>query len=300
MASEAKSPEKLEQSFLKAVLSLAAKKDVHHLLYVSDETLPDESLKGRPLKRKLLYAVSDPRLVESLREDGYRAILIPPYEYSRLEKIKVAVVSALASGILSEKDIVLAATSRGTGHGLDTLVTLEIGKGAVFDERINVDALKLPKEFDSQVVEALLDLALRIGHDGFEGQPVGTLIVVGDATRVMEKSRQLNINPFQGISEAERNVLDPRIREAVLTFAVLDGAFVVREDGVVLAAGRYLRSTGAEVKVPLGLGARHTAAAAITNETDAVALTVSQTSGSVRVFRNGEIIAELHQPARRM
>ncbi len=295
MAGDPSAARSLDKAFLKSILSLAAKKEVDTLLYASDMPLPPEELKGRPLKKKLLYAASSEALVEDLREKGYRAVLVPPYEYSRVEKIKVAVVSALTAGVLKEGDLVLAVT--GQAKALDTVVKLRIG--ATFDERVSVDALDLAEEFSNQVVEALLDLANRIGHDGFEGHPVGTLIAVGDATAVMEKSRQLTLNPFQGISEAERNVLDPGIREAINNFAVLDGAFVVREDGVVLAAGRYLQAATEDVKVPLGLGARHTAAAAITRETKAIAITVSQTSGTVRVFRNGEIVLELHQPARR-
>lgn len=290
--------DRLEESFLRSVLSLAAKKEVQHLLLVTNDPLTAEDLKGRPIKRKLIYAVSNDRIAEDLRAEGFQAVLIPPYEYARLEKIKVAVVSALAGGHLKEGQFVLAATGR--GKALDTVINLRIGQAIGFDERISVDALDLSEEFSNQVVEALLDIALRIGHDGFEGHPVGTLIVVGDATAVMEKSRQLTLNPFQGVSEAERNVLDPKIREAIGTFAVLDGAFVVREDGVVLAAGRYLQASNDNVRVPLGLGSRHTAAAAVTLETRCIAITVSQTSGSVRVFRGGEIVLELHQPARRL
>jgi DNA integrity scanning protein DisA with diadenylate cyclase activity len=116
----------------------------------------------------------------------------------------------------------------------------------------------------------------------------------------MEKSRQLTLNPFAGMSEADRNCLDPAIRDAIKTFAVLDGAFVIREDGVVLAAGRYLQVVSSQVKLPIGLGARHSAAAAVTTETKAVAITVSQTTGTVRFFKGGEIALELHQTARRV
>ncbi len=289
-------PSRLDRDFLKSVLALAAKKEVARLLYVHDEPLGPEDLKGRPIKRKLLFAVSNEQLVHDLREKGFGAVLMPPYDYARIERIKVAVVSGLTSGQLKEGQVILAATGR--NKSLDTLVKMKLGSG--FDERVSVDALDLSEEFHGQVVETLLGLALRIGHDGFEGHPIGTLIVVGDSVAVMEKSRQLTINPFQGISEAERNVLDPRIREAIRNFSILDGAFVVREDGVVMAAGRYLQAPTDEVKVPLGLGARHTAAAAITHGTKAISITVSQTSGSVRVFRDGHIAVELHQPARRM
>jgi diadenylate cyclase len=159
--------------------------------------------------------------------------------------------------------------------------------------------VKLGDEFNSQVVDAMIQLALQIGQEGFEGHAVGTIITIGDHNNVMEKSRQLTLNPFQGISESERNVLDPRIREAIKNFSVLDGAFVIREDGVVLAAGRYLSAADDEVKIPLGLGARHAAAAGITASTKCIALVVSQTSGAVRLFKEGNIVLELHQTARR-
>jgi DNA integrity scanning protein DisA with diadenylate cyclase activity len=117
----------------------------------------------------------------------------------------------------------------------------------------------------------------------------------------MEQSRQITLNPFQGMSESERNVMDPTIREALKTFAVLDGAFVVREDGTVLAAGRYLQAGKNPARLPPGLGARHRSAAAVTATIPgAIAVTVSQTTGTVRVFRDGEIVLELGQTARRI
>jgi DNA integrity scanning protein DisA with diadenylate cyclase activity len=172
--------------------------------------------------------------------------------------------------------------------------------GGSLEDRMPIEGLTLGEPFNSQVVDALIQLALQIGQEGFEGHPIGTIITIGDHTNVLEKSRQLTINPFQGLSEAERNVLDPKIREAIKNFSVLDGAFVIREDGVVLSAGRYLLSGDEDVKIPLGLGARHAASAAITASTSCIALVVSQTSGAVRLFKGGEIILELHQTARRI
>jgi diadenylate cyclase len=150
------------------------------------------------------------------------------------------------------------------------------------------------------VFDSLFDLAVRIGVEGWEGRPVGALFVVGDSSSVMEKSRQLTLNPFQGYSEDERNIMNPDVRHALHAFAVLDGAFVMREDGVVLAAGRYLNfDDRKDVEVPLGLGARHMAAAGISRDSTAIAIVVSQTSGSVRVFRNGKVALELAPRVRR-
>ncbi len=262
----------------------------------SHGTLSRDVLRGRPLKKKLIYAVSEEQLAQTLRKAGYVCVTVPPYDYSRIEKVKVALVAAVTANALKDGEDVLCLTGR-TGSRLpDTVVRLQIGRG--FEEKASIDTQGLGAEFSSQVVEALVSLAMAIGHEGFEGHPIGTIFVLGDSTAVMEKSKQLTLNPFQGISEAERNVLDPTIREAIKNFAVLDGAFIIREDGVVLAAGRYLQTEG-KVELPLGLGARHAAAAAITVETKAVAISVSQSSGTVRVFKGGQSVLELQQVARR-
>src|SRR3954469_20055658 len=260
---------KLDREFLRSILTLAARPAVDHLLLVSDVPLSKEEMRGRPIKRKIIYAVSEEQLAQNLRKQGYTCVTVPPYDYSRVEKVKVALVAAVTANVLRDGEDVLCLTGRSGARLPDTVVRLQIGRG--FEEKASIDTQGLGAEFSSQVVEALVSLAMAIGHEGFEGHPIGTIFVLGDSTVVMEHSKQLTINPFQGMSEADRNVLDPTIREALKNFAVLDGAFVIREDGVVLAAGRYLQvgGHGADrpgVELPLGLGARHAAAAAITVE----------------------------------
>jgi hypothetical protein len=287
---------KIDRELVRAALALAARGEVDRLLWVSDHPLSTADIRGRPIKRKLVYLVTSETLAQQLHQKKYTALVIPPYDYSRMEKIKVGLVASQTAGLVREGDTVLALA--GHERTMDTLVRIRMGDDRD-EEQVRVDTLGLPPEFSTQVVEQLLHAAMEIGAQGYEGHAVGTILVIGDSTAVMEKSRQLLLNPFQGMSEAERNCLDPGIRDAVKTFAVLDGAFVIREDGVVLAAGRYLQAS-AEAKLPMGLGARHGAAAAMTAETKAVAITVSQTSGTVRVFKEGEIVLELHQTARRI
>ncbi|BDG01833.1 DNA integrity scanning protein DisA nucleotide-binding domain protein [Anaeromyxobacter oryzae] len=290
---------KFDREFLRGALVLMSRSEVDRLLYVSDHPLSTAELRGRPVKRKLVYAVTSDGLVNQLKAKKYTTVMIPPYDYTRIEKIKVAVVAAQSAGLLKDGDTVLALAGPGNDKVMDTLVKVTIGSEDP-EEKIRVDTLGLPPEFSSQVVESLIHTAMEIGAEGYEGRPVGTIIVIGDSTAVMEKSRQLILNPFQGISEAERNALDPPIREAVKTFSALDGAFIIREDGVVLAAGRYLLTMSRDVKLPMGLGARHSAAASISAESKAVAITVSQTTGTVRVFKEGEIALELRQKLRRV
>jgi DNA integrity scanning protein DisA with diadenylate cyclase activity len=143
-------------------------------------------------------------------------------------------------------------------------------------------------------------MVLSVGFDGFEGDPVGTILMVGDSTAVMEKSKQLTLNPFQGYSEDDRNILDPKIRDTVRNFCLLDGAIIIREDGVLLAAGRYLRPPeNLELDLPMGLGTRHAAALAITKVTQAIAFVVSKTTGAVSIYRGGGLVVDIKQPRRR-
>lgn len=289
---------KFDREFLRTILSLTARDAVDHLIFVTDVPLTSDDLRGRRVKSKLIYAFDSDREAERMRKRGFHAVTIPPYEFAPFEKAKVAVVAGMSAGILKDDQIVLCAITRPGSRNVDMLLKLRVGRS--LDEEVPIDALNLPEGFNRQVAEAIVSLALAIGHQGYEGHPIGTIFVLGDSTKVMEQSRQLTINPFQGLPESERNVMDPGISEALKNFSVLDGAFVIREDGVVLAAGRYLQADVDTAVLPLGLGARHAAAAAMTQSTKAITVSVSQSTGTMRVFREGEVVLELNQVARRM
>ena len=86
---------------------------------------------------------------------------------------------------------------------------------------------------------------------------------------------------------------DPRVREGIKEIAQMDGAIIVSADGTVEATCRYLDCSAADVTLSKGLGARHWAAAAISRATNAVAVTVSQSNGTVRIFQNGETVLRI-------
>jgi DNA integrity scanning protein DisA with diadenylate cyclase activity len=98
-------------------------------------------------------------------------------------------------------------------------------------------------------------------------------------------SRQLILNPFRGHPEEERNIMDRGLEETIKELATIDGAFVVRGDGVVESCGVLLKTAGQEeFQLPQGLGARHHAAAGITSVTRATAVTVSESTGNVMAY----------------
>jgi DNA integrity scanning protein DisA with diadenylate cyclase activity len=143
-----------------------------------------------------------------------------------------------------------------------------------------------------ETLQQTIILAIEIAREGREGRKIGTLFVVGDAEEVLKHSRSLILDPLYGHPDELKFIHLPDMRETVKELAQLDGAFVVSNEGVVLSACRYIDAFSEGIRLPLGLGSRHVAAASITKQTQAVAVVVSESS-IVRIFDDGEIISEI-------
>lgn len=151
---------------------------------------------------------------------------------------------------------------------------------------------KMIDSCQSQVLEQTIQLAVEVAREGREGRKVGTIFVLGDEEAVMKESSPLILDPLQGHPSESKKIDDFNMRETAKELSQLDGAFVISGDGTVISAARYLNADSTEVEVPLGLGTRHMAAAAITRATKSVAVVVSKSS-VVRVFSQGKIIGEI-------
>jgi diadenylate cyclase len=147
-------------------------------------------------------------------------------------------------------------------------------------------------DYDPDVLEPLIGLAVEIAREGREGRRVGTLFTLGDEDAVLARSRPLILDPLLGHPESSRHVSDLNLRGTIKELAQLDGGFVVSGNGIILSACRYLDAVAAEVEVPLGLGSRHIAAANMSAVTRAVGIVVSESS-VVRLFCHGQLVAEI-------
>jgi diadenylate cyclase len=222
-------------------------------------------------------------------------VRVPDITMTRAGQIKVATLVAAAESLIHIGDRVLCLTGIDGSGVLDTIIVLDMG--SEIEMFANTAADPLPTDLTPAVFERMLTLASELGLEGREGRPVGTLFVVGDCEKVLEQSHQLVMNPFHGYPENERNVLDPRLEETIKEFSAIDGAFIIRGDGVVLSAGRYLGPRARlEEPLPQGLGTRHEAAACITVSTDAIALCVSQSTGTISIFRRGRLVTDIQKP----
>jgi diadenylate cyclase len=145
---------------------------------------------------------------------------------------------------------------------------------------------KTGERVDPTALKAVLRLALELGREGREGKKVGTAFIVGDTNEVLKRSHQLILNPYKGHAEDMRDIKNRSHWETIKEFAQIDGVFIVDEKGMIVSAGRYLDVNTKSIELE-GLGGRHMSALAITRETQAVAVTVSESGGTVRLFKDG-------------
>jgi diadenylate cyclase len=157
----------------------------------------------------------------------------------------------------------------------------------------NLQDLKLSgRGVDLQVLSRVISLAVEIAREGREGRRIGTMFVVSDIENTLKRSTTMILDPLACHPERLRHIDDMNLRETVKELAQLDGAFIVSNFGVVVSACRYIDASSRGVRLPLGLGSRHVAAASITKHTSAVAVVVSE-SAIVRIFDNGELVGEI-------
>lgn len=223
-----------------------------------------------------------------------KVLAMPKVPLSRIGQIKIAVLLGVAEKLFERGDLILCLSGGLQSDRLDMLAAVRIGDEPEFI--LTNEASPLPPDVQPAVFERVLSIASELAVEGREHRPVGAIFVVGDSDRVLENSRQLVFNPFHGYPEEERNILSEALEETIKEFAAIDGAFIIRGDGVVLAAGRYLMPKGRPAEqLRGGLGTRHEAAASITAVTDAVAVTLSQSTSTVTIFNSGRTLTEIEK-----
>lgn len=241
-----------------------------------------------------------PDELESLFPNGAPAsrpiIHLPRVDMTRMSQIKMAVVLAISLHLIELGDKIIFVTGVPDRDTLDAVLFLDTAKESEVLTSQGVNGIS--DNVKPEVFQVTLGIALELSTRGREGKPVGTIFVMGDEEKVLQLSKQMIINPFKGYTDDERNILNPSLRETMREFAALDGAFVISDEGLVLTAGRYLGAASDEETLPRGLGSRHIAAAGITALTKATAIVISESTGDVRIFKNGKILMEIEKPIR--
>ena len=285
----------LEQ-LLDTAARLVAATDAEAILLLVERPLDWARVRQVSGTSAVLVAAAEEAHLEGAADHGLERVPLDVAGLPVQERIAQALLECVAGEKIAPEARVVAVYSGFEAGTIDSVSLLRLeehlGQLTVRDLR-NLET-KVPLE----TLRLVVDLAVEIGREGREGKPVGTLFVVGDSRKVLQSSHSAGFDPVRGYSRGERRLADARVREGIKEIAQLDGAFVVSADGTVEAAARYIDASAESVSVAKGLGARHWAAAAITRRTKSVAVAVSETSGTVRIFQNGEVVLRI-EPFRR-
>ncbi|MDA7980546.1 MAG: diadenylate cyclase [Pirellulales bacterium] len=244
----------------------------------------------------VVMAADSAELLEGAEEAGLSAVAIDMPKSSVHDKLSQGLLEAAAEDMLHTGSNVIALFGAFESGGIDSLsiITLKehLGRLTVRDLR------QLETSVPLETLQSVVNLAVEIGREGREGKPVGTIFVVGDQRKVLSLSHPQGFDPVKGYNRKERDLRNARVREGVKEIAQMDGAFVISSDGIILGACRYIDASAQAITLSKGLGSRHWAAAAISHASKAIAVAVSESDGTVRLFQNGEVMLRI-EPARR-
>jgi DNA integrity scanning protein DisA with diadenylate cyclase activity/mannitol/fructose-specific phosphotransferase system IIA component (Ntr-type) len=253
---------------------------------------PPASLKGIPFPKRedlrLIHAYTESRPEPAEHAGVPQRLFVPFRGLNRSSRIEITLLLALSKGLVNKGEKVISVFGLASSAAPDTIVVTDVDRE--FRMFFSMPLEKQPEDLDQQVFIRVLQVATEIANEGREGKPVGTLFVVGDYLHVSKHCQQLVMNPFNGYQDHEKNVLDPGIAETIKEFSRIDGAFIIRGDGVIVSAGTYLRVEHPIRNLPPGLGARHAAAAGITATTGAIAIAISESTRHISLFSAGERI----------
>ena len=248
--------------------------------------------------QRVLVAVDSAQILDQAQQAGFRGVAVELLSAPLYDRLTQAILEAVADELLTPGATVVTLYSG--FHPEEAIDSISIIQLEEHLERLSSRELRqLETQVPLDTLKLVVDLAVEIGREGREGQPVGAMFVVGDTRKVLAASRPVGFDPVRGYGRAERNLFDPRVREGIKEIAQLDGAIIVSSEGIVEAACRYVDSSAADVTLSKGLGARHWAAAAVSRATKAIAITVSKSNGTVRIFQNGEVVLRIEPQFRR-
>ena len=217
------------------------------------------------------------------------SIQVRSFSNQRMAQLRSAVLVGITRGLITFNDRICCVGGLAGSNQFDTIVIVDVEKE--FSTLLTGHTDLLPSDVKPEVLERVIAVATELAVEGREGRPVGCLFVVGDSEKLSTLTKPLVLNPFYGYKEEDRNILNPFMDETIKEFSSIDGAFVIRGDGVVEAAGSLIQVSDYNHALPGGLGARHAAAAAISVAADCIALVVSSSSGQVTLFRRGVMMS---------
>ena len=290
---------KLTKDFAAVVdsaIKLAKSSEADAIMLLIDEATEWAKLKKKTRNHLLIVASNRHDILEKAQELEIETVPLELEAAPIHDRLGQAILDSVADEIVPPGSKFVAMYSGFDAERIDSVSVIQLSEHL---GRLTArDLQKLETNVPLDTLKVVVDLAIEIGREGREGKPVGTMFIVGDHRNVMEESRPAGFDFVKGYQRKERSIFEAHVRENVKEIAQLDGAFIVSADGTVEASGRLVDTNPVEITMTTGLGARHFAGAAISKNTKAISVVVSESNGTVRIFQDGEVVLRI-EPFRR-
>jgi DNA integrity scanning protein DisA with diadenylate cyclase activity len=191
------------------------------------------------------------------REEIDAVIPMRAYSNHRFSQLRSAVLIGLTRGIFSNTDRLCCIGGLPQSNQFDSITVVDVERE--FDTALASKSDMLPVSVKPEVIERVLAIATELAVEGREGRPVGCLFTLGNSELISEFTKPLILNPFHGYKDEDRNILNPFMDETVKELSSIDGAFIIRGDGVLVSAGSLIHAPDYTHDLPSGLGSRHAA-----------------------------------------
>lgn len=283
---------------LKSAKRLAGSQEIDTVLLLPEVAYDFKKVKKLLGRKRLVIASDKDSIQEAVADDEIDLISLSQEPQTRQAQLGQALLEGIADELFKSGEKIIALYTNFDKKHVDTMSVISMAEQlARLSSR---DLQRLETKVPLETLRQVVDLAVEIGREGREGKPVGALFVVGNHRKAMQMSHEQVYDPFKGYNRKDRQLRLARVRESVKELAQIDGAFIVSSDGVVEAAGRILDAPADGLTLSKGLGSRHWAAAAISKNTNSIAVAVSESTGTVRLFNNGVVALRIEPMARAM
>jgi len=281
------------EDLLKSAQRLADLSDAAAVVLLADAAVDFKAVRKLLRGKRLVVASDDEAIQEAAKEDEIDLVPILHEPQTRSTQVSQVLLEAIADELLQSGDTIVAVYSSYDNNRCDTISSIDLSEQLA--KLTSRDLQRLETSVPLDTLRLVVDLACDLGREGREGKPVGTIFVVGSHRRVLNLSQEQVHDPFRGgaYPKEERMLRNPRVRESIKELAQVDGAFIISSDALVYGFGRHLRASADGLALSKGLGSRHWAAAEISKATEAVAVAVSESTGTVRIFHNGKVVLHI-------
>jgi diadenylate cyclase len=279
-----------------SAVRLAKSTEADAILLLIDDATEWVKLRKKTQDYLLIVASNKKDLLEKAKEAELETVALDLSDSPIHDRLGQAILDCVADEFVPPGSKFVALYSGFDVERIDSISVIQLSEHL---GRLTArDLQKLETNVPLDTLKVVVDLAIEIGREGREGKPVGTMFIVGDHRKVLDESRPAGFDFVKGYPRKDRSIFDSRVREGVKEIAQLDGAFIVSADGTVEASGRLVDTNPVEITMTTGLGARHFAGAAISKNTKAISVVISESNGTVRIFQNGEVVLRI-EPFRR-